>query len=212
MPHNPVMNCCFCVNCIQLPPHCSEAWISLTVPLVLKMTSHIFCSCVCLQHARGTQCTVNQTLFIPLKWFAAVTESLKQLPQLVVYLTDLLKCELICTRCKSSTCVTGRQAEWLAVFCCFKQHIGWAEGPHRGATSPFTLYPKPRERSLSSGESSHKNAESCLALETSCLCTQAWKDPPLPLRVNTRMEAQGRCNLLNKWFRKTRFFMEGSAT
>lgn len=73
--------------------------------------------------------------------------------------------------------------------------------PPLGTTSLPPLSPEPRERSLSSGESSHKNAESCLALETGWLCTQAWKAPPLPLRVDTLMEAQGRCNLLNKWFK-----------
>lgn len=58
------------------------------------------------------------------------------------------------------------------LFGCFK-YLMLSRGTYCGATSPFPLSLEPWERSLSGGESSHKNAESCLALETSWLCAQA---------------------------------------
>lgn len=79
----------------------------------------------------------------------------------------------------------------LAPFGCYK-HFMLSRGARRGATLPPPLSPEPRERSFSSGESSHENERKLFGPEDSLALHTGIKGPPLPLCVNALMESQGR--------------------
>lgn len=80
----------------------------------------------------------------------------------------------------------------------------WAEGPSTVPLHPSHCLQSPRKDHFPVVNPAIKMQKAVWPLRQAA-CAHRRERPTTALRVNALMETQGRCNLLNKWFRETRF-------